>query len=225
LRSLLWVPATLGVVLGGLAIADILAAGLDVAFVGAPQTVVEAYNALTDAVFFLLFERWVAIEIPNWLKDLTVVWLAFGASNLRAVFWLGGKVTLGGKFVAFFIRTTGSVNSFAKELFRATAVFVLGPIATILMLIQEMKWLARAIASKLLNFDQWRERYDDIIQRSLESSGKTADELYRQDKSNFRSIWSHTLNFSLLLFTIVLNAAVAAGLLWWNSAEIARLTA
>lgn len=224
LRALLWAPAALGVVLGGLSVANMYATGVGITIASAPQTIIDAYRSITDALVYFTVERWLGWKIPFWIKNALVLWVAFGASNLRAVFWLGGRNSLGSIFVAPVIGITGITNLTVLGIFRGVAVFALGPAATVLMFISTSRHLARAIRAKFYSFEEWTERYQSILKTEDTFLENSWAERYDEDRSDFGRIHSLFLNITILLLTIILNALVAAGFLWWNSAEIARLT-
>jgi len=85
IKSLLWVPMAFGIAICGLAIAKLLASGFGIEFAGLPATVMTAYGQFADALAYIVVEKWLDVHVPDWLRDLAIIWLVFASSNARAL--------------------------------------------------------------------------------------------------------------------------------------------
>lgn len=228
LKAILWVPMVFGVIMGGLAVAKLVADGIGAEFVAMPARIIESYETLVRAVFFALIELPFDIEVTEFWRNFFTAWFVFGASNVRG--YLTVPVVRGGmrfNYRHYEIAFSGLGRSL-RVIFEIFFAFVLGPVFTIIF------FIFHPILSRGPN-KTYRIR-SAIGERELERASREASEgIYKElqriisndanqkQLANTVRLISSGLNIYVLI--ILSNPLIAAGLLWWNSAEIARLTA
>ncbi|MBD0426859.1 hypothetical protein [Aquisalinus flavus] len=188
-----------------------VANGLGVTFVSAPEVIINAYLQLTDLLSYYLIELWFDVTIPQLLTDLIVLWLMFSFSNVRLLF-LKGKDPI--YLFRGFFGNDSYKNPWTKilkyELRRvlghwliiAPLLFCLGPLGTLGMM--RGMWLTKAEHKALWKTVRYSKSQDDAV--------------YLYETVTF-------LGTAVRMFIVIIlaNPVVAIGLLWWNAAEISRL--
>lgn len=210
LKSILWVPMVFGIIMGGLAIAHLIASGVGTEFVAFPAQIMSAYNALTDAIAFYLFELPFQIELSEPLKHLLVVWLVFAGSNFRFLVFRRRQQGL--------LQPMGLVGDF-------TGSVLFGPLMTVSIFLDFLKIGAteRSIISRYL-IDRMRSDdpyHDGEVPTSIEERAAYKQNLEARLE---RLVTIAKTERRLLILILMANPIIAAGLLWWNAAEIERLT-
>lgn len=217
----------LGIILGGLSIASLVASWNGTTFVAIPATVIGAYRDLADTLSFYLIALPFGVELPRAVKDATLVWLVFSGSNLR-VFSLSGRVAFGAMFHS--VRNTALNVDYRLGLLKRSsaliAAFVFGPIGTAFLVISiaiqisdaRSKIKERQIEKESRGF--WGRQYDRVKDFSNYGWHISHDDIIAEFM-DYRAIARRGL---LTIFTVVVaNPIVAVALLWWNSTEIERL--
>lgn len=195
IRQALWVPMVFGILMGGLALANMYAKGFGVVFVAAPAEIFGAYRAasqyISNSIFFLFDFRLNSSAI-----DIAAFYLVCSFSNMRHLllrwylipedqrhrFELSNYSYRQGNFIDYLI------------------YFSLGPILVFIKMLD--------VRDALRNIRRF-------------NSSKFDNDILPIFKTRFRIDLRLLI---LLLLLIIANALVSFVMLWWNAAEIERLT-
>lgn len=197
LRLILWIPIVFGAIMGGLALAKLISEGVGIGLVSAPGEIIEAYERVANAIEYCLIEIPFGIILPIWLRDFLIIWIIFSGSNMRYIFRLKGRN-------GFILRNVvwAPIRKHGYKFLKKTGVKTIGGIYL---------FLSGPIGTfQILYFS-----IDAFLYFRNTEQNKLTEVAAR-----------HHIRMAVIFLAIVLaNPTVAAGLLWWNAAEIERLTA
>lgn len=197
----------LGVIMGGLALANIVSLGVGLSLVGAPETIILTYGRLADALEKIVLEIPFGLQISNFQRDLIVIWIVISGSNLRTVIVERSIY----KNFAEIIDGYDQHNSLTIfSFFSILMVTISGPLYFIFSIFPNS-------SLKLT-----RQEYKNMTKIDSSEMDDQDFEYMNFMKKSYRILIKGYLA-SLIIY--ILNPLIAAGLLWWNAAEIERLTA
>lgn len=210
MKQALWVSIAFGFILGGLSIAQLIANGLETEFVALPGKIMMAYGSISSALAYYLVEIPFNYSPPAWAIDLSIFWIVCALSNLRSLFIIR---KLFPERTVEITEVSVHVSIFLYFNMTATALVFAGPIGSAIIL--------RATFRELI------ERLPDpiwfVFRKHFQAPPLPNVEIIEYPPRPWHRAYAVMLVSPLLV--MVANPIVAAGLLWWNAAEIERLTA
>ena len=203
LRQFLWVPFVLGTLLGGLTFADIYARWTETGWAGVPADIIAAYDALRDYFTTLIVIDWLDLPTPPpWAVDFVVLSLVGWTTLIRATVRFRGSEEQRNTvfdFITIAIERAPRKISYHLPLHLVFYAFYI--INVIIMIMQPL--------------------YLVILSAVFTVFGLLPIVLFAPRQAQpLLAGWR-----SELLFTgaAILNAAIAFGLLYWNSIAISRV--
>lgn len=221
LRSILWVPTVFGIIMGGLVITNVYVRGYEVYLVAFPGEIIKSYRQLSDYIFYNFIQNFLSVEISPYWQDFFALSLCGWISILRSLF------TNSSAAMVFFrepinglvykLENVKKSTGILDFIFNTSALFyraIVVVIAYAIILIQPLISVF-ALSTFLFIFTfRWLPILHYRISGRL---GEIQDEEWYKNQFDF--------NLLFIPFVILMNFLVAALLLWWNAAEIERLTA
>lgn len=220
LRSILWVPMLFGIVMGGLATTKLVSDGIGANLVSIPGEIVDAYTQVTSALFYYAFTVPFRLPVTDGVANIAVFWFVCIGCNWRfATRAYSEKIQIYSdkisrlKYILVGIKEVNRI----KYIFYVFITVISGPLGLVYFIYHLLFTIFRRAKAIRVSYRHASD-YGEI--------DVSASEIHHENAVDFKKS-SRFFEESLKEITIIIlaNPIIAAGMLWWNAAEIERLTA